>query len=314
MSSRFDQLCTFLDVLGADAAPGELLELRYRLDTGHGLGRYFEPVHSSPALATRALLLARTTDTYIACAPRKRRGGTIDDIAASAVVWVDLDTPQAVGALQRFSPAPAIVIASGTGTNVHAYWPLTGRADAEQVAAANRKLAHALGGDCGAVTNAAAILRPPGTHNHKHEPSTRVDALKLNSHRQLALGEITAGLHDPATATRPATPATRSPHASSDPLLRIAPAEYVERLLGVKVPRSGKVACPFHEDKTPSLHVYDTPEQGWCCFSARCAIDGRPRGGSIYNLAGPLMGYDTTGDDFRALKRELRHIFARATA
>lgn len=314
MSSRFDQLCGFLDVLGAAAGPDELLELRYRLDSGGGLGRYFEHVYSSPALATRALLLSRTTDTYIACAPRKRRGGTIDDVAASAVVWVDLDTPEAVQALERFSPAPAIVIASGTGTNVHAYWPLTGRADAEQVASANRKLAHALGGDCGAVTNAAAILRPPGTRNHKHEPSTRVDALELDSHRRLALGEITAGLHDPAKATGPATPATRSHHASSDPLLRIAPAEYVERLLGVKVPHSGKVACPFHEDKTPSLHVYDTPEQGWCCFSARCAVNGRPRGGSIYNLAGPLMGYETTGDDFRALKRELLHLFARATA
>lgn len=82
------------------------------------------------------------------------------------------------------------------------------------------------------------------------------------------------------------------------------------RLLGVAVPRSGKVPCPFHEDRTPSLHVYATGEDGWCCFSARCAAGGRPRGGTIYDLAGPLLGYQTTGQDFRALKRELLRIFS----
>ncbi len=289
MSARYDHLRSYLDVLTAGANAGELLELRYRLTGGDGLGRYFEPVGSAHALAARALMLARSTDTYIACAPRLRHRGTLGDVAAGAVVWADLDTPQAVERLERFSPAAAVVIASGTDTNVHAYWPLTERASAEDVASANRQLAHALGGDGGAVTNAAAILRPPGTRNHKHQPPTRVEALQLEPDRRLALEEITAGLNDP----KPDEPDRRREHArrapaGDDPLLAIAPADYVGRLLGVAVPRSGKVPCPFHEDRTPSLHVYDTPAEGWCCFSARCADGSRPRGGTIYDPAAGL--------------------------
>ena len=190
MNARYDHLCSYLDVLTAGANAGELLELRYRLTDADGLGRYFEPVGSAHALATRALILARTTDTYIACAPRLRRGGTFGDVAASAVVWADLDTPHAVERLERFSPAPAVVIASGTDTNVHAYWALTERASAQDLASTNRKLAHALAGDGGSVTNAAAILRPPGTRNHKHEPPTRVEALQLEPSRRLPLDEM----------------------------------------------------------------------------------------------------------------------------
>jgi hypothetical protein len=46
--------------------------------------------------------------------------------------------------------------------------------------------------------------------------------------------------------------------------------------------RHRKVACPFHEDRHPSLHVYTTPERGWSCYG-RCR-----RGGSIYDLAASL--------------------------
>jgi len=176
VNARYDHLCNYLDVLTAGAGPGELIGLRYRrLDDRDAFGRYFEPVGSAHALATRALILARTTDTYIACAPRLRRGGTLGDVAASAVVWADLDTPEAVERLQ-FSPAPAVVIASGTDTNMHAYWPLTDRASAQDLASANRKLAHTLAGDGGSVTNPAGNLprrarattstSPPATSKH----------------------------------------------------------------------------------------------------------------------------------------------------
>lgn len=160
MNARYDHLCNYLDVLTAGAKPGELIELRYRrVDDRDAFGRYFQPVGSAHALAARALMLARSTDTYIACAPRRRRGGTLGDVAAGAVIWADLDTAQAVERLERFSPAPGVVIASGSDTNVHAYWPLTDRASAHDLASANRQLAHALAGDGGSVTNAAGILR-----------------------------------------------------------------------------------------------------------------------------------------------------------
>jgi CHC2 zinc finger len=63
------------------------------------------------------------------------------------------------------------------------------------------------------------------------------------------------------------------------------------------------VPCPFHPDRTASLHVYDMPERGWYCFGA-CR-----RGGTIYDLAAPLYGLQARGEDFRRLRAELRRTF-----
>ena len=89
---------------------------------------------------------------------------------------------------------------------------------------------------------------------------------------------------------------------SSDPLLALAPRDYVERLLGQAVGRSGKVLCPFHADGTPSLHVYPEPGRGWYCY-------GCGRGGSVYDLAALLWGHTgTRGSEFVALRDELREL------
>jgi CHC2 zinc finger len=77
----------------------------------------------------------------------------------------------------------------------------------------------------------------------------------------------------------------------------------VARLLGVEVPRHRKVSCPFHTDRHPSLHVYDTPARGWYCFG-RCR-----RGGTIYDLAAPLYGYAARGEDSLKLRAELHQLF-----
>jgi hypothetical protein len=86
--------------------------------------------------------------------------------------------------------------------------------------------------------------------------------------------------------------------SSTDPLLRIPPAALVRLLLGSAPGRDHKVHCPFHEDQRPSLHVYPTPARGWCCYS--CG-----RGGSIYDLAGPLWGLATRGREFVQLRELL---------
>lgn len=80
--------------------------------------------------------------------------------------------------------------------------------------------------------------------------------------------------------------------------MAISPRVYVERLTGAAVGRDGKVRCPFHEDRTPSLHVYEDPQRGWLCFG--CA-----RGGTIYDLAALVWQRDTRGSHFLALRREL---------
>ena len=114
--------------------------------------------------------------------------------------------------------------------------------------------------------------------------------------------DVVGGLPDPPTPARATfTPPTYG--RGNDPLLDIAPDVYVRRLLGVEVPRHRKVPCPHHADRHASLHVYETPERGWYCFGA-CR-----RGGTIYDLAGPLLGYTVRGEDFLRLRAELRRLF-----
>src|SRR5207247_2140766 len=81
----------------------------------------------------------------------------------------------AVAALADFEPAPPVVIASGTGSNCHLYWPLSTPLGRDEVERANRRLAYALGADP-AATDASRILRVPATTSWKHDPPTAYEA------------------------------------------------------------------------------------------------------------------------------------------
>jgi hypothetical protein len=129
-----------------------------------------------------------------------------------------------------------------------------------------------------------------------------VTALRLDVERRLAAADVVAGLPDPPQPRRNRLHLP-DPQRRDDPLLAIPPDVYVRRLLGVEVPRHRKVHCPFHDDRQASLHVYGTAARGWYCFG-RCR-----RGGTIYDLAAPLYGYDPRGDDFLRLRGELRRLF-----
>lgn len=87
-----------------------------------------------------------------------------------------------------------------------------------------------------------------------------------------------------------------------DWLMRIFPADYVEKLTGEEVDPSRKILCPFHEDRNGSLHVYFEPERGWYCFGCGAA-------GGIYHLAGRLWGLQTHGPDFREIQARLLALF-----
>ena len=76
----------------------------------------------------------------------------------------------------------------------------------------------------------------------------------------------------------------------------IPAAEYVTRLTGREPNREGKVRCPFHEERTPSLQTY--PDGSWCCF-------GCGRGGSIVDFAAGLWGLGTKGRDFLHVRDRL---------
>src|SRR4051812_3572845 len=179
----------FLAALAGPADPNELLELGCRLEDGQRMGQLFERPERLRGLATRALALGRRTDVYVGCAPRTRRHGGRDAVERAFVLWADCDGEDAVVALRDFEPAPAIVIASGSASNCHAYWPLSDPLARDEVERANRRLAHALGADA-ASADAARILRVPGTLSHKHAPPTPVDALRLDPERRVDAGDV----------------------------------------------------------------------------------------------------------------------------
>jgi hypothetical protein len=295
-------LDTYLRALAGDAPAAEFLEIRRRA-AQHGMISEFHSVGERDAVAHAVLGHARTTDVYVGCAPRVRQSGTKDAIRRVWTLWVECDGSGAVDALMRFDPGPAIVIGSGSGVNCHAYWPLSEPLTPPAAEAANLRLAVAVGADL-ACFDASRILRPPGTWNHKHRPPTPVVALRVEGGRTFAAADVlrrAPRVEDERIARRWQPPPER--RHRDDPLLRIPPFVYVTDLLGRPPGRDHKVVCPFHEDRRPSLHVFRTPERGWCCFS--CG-----RGGSIYDLAADVWGMTPRGREFIELRRRLTERFA----
>lgn len=64
------------------------------------------------------------------------------------------------------------------------------------------------------------------------------------------------------------------------------------------MPADGKIKCPFHADRSPSLHAYAAPEDGWYCY-------GCDRGGSIIDFASALYGVEARGAGFREIRQRL---------
>lgn len=81
------------------------------------------------------------------------------------------------------------------------------------------------------------------------------------------------------------------------------PAHYVSVLTGHTVGRSRKISCPFHQDRTPSLHVYEHREDGWYCFGCK------RHGHTAYDLASLLWQLDTRGPSFIELRARLYELF-----
>ncbi len=182
----------------------------------------------------------------------------------------------------------------------HAYWLLAEPVSLDDVERLNRRIAYALGADA-ASTDCARILRAPSSLNHKHITPASVIMDRCDPHGRHALGDISRIIPFCSHAlVMPRSGHGRRPN-TEDSLLTVSPRIYVEQLTGIRVPRGGKIRCPFHDDHTPSLHVYDDAERGWYCFGCR-------RGGSIYDFAASLSGQRTRGADFAALRLELLRV------
>lgn len=286
-----DPLTLYLETLFASARPTTLVELRWRV--GPGMRRRF--IGSGSLAQAREAISARgaETDVYVGVLPRWRpSGGRADVVGDGRTVWVDLDVPDGLRALEPVDPAPSLVVASGAEGHVHAYWTLRRAVPPRTIERANARLAYALGADLRAG-DAARILRPPGTVNHKHDRPVR---LVHHEPAVVTLGQLVGGLPD--------APTWRSLESKGLPtrsgrLDLLSPEVYVHRLTGQAVGRSRKVRCPLHQDGTPSLHVYPDARRGWFCF-------GCGRGGTVYDLAAGLWGRELRGAGFAALRADLR--------
>jgi hypothetical protein len=259
------------------------------------------------------LSLASRTEVFVGVLPRARPGGRIADVVKrSSVLWADCDTSASAAALASFEPRPSMVVASGSDRHLHAYWFLQEPVDLDRLEHLNRRLAAALGADGGAVTKPHTILRPAGSLNRKHSPPAAVRLIGLQEAHRPGADEIDEQLPrertEPGSMSHAGLSRASSLAASSDPLRLVRPPVYFERLTGLRVGRSGKLRCLFHDDRSPSLHVYREPGRGWYCF-------GCGRGGSIYDLAallslsGQSSGAPLRGRRFIEVRDRLAAIF-----
>jgi len=149
--------------------------------------------------------LAPRVNVFIGAAPRVREEGTAAAVERVWCLWADLDGEASLERLYDFRPLPSIVIRTGSPGCAHAYWPLRESIPAEWARLANRRLARRLGGDLHA-TDAARVLRPAGSLNHKHNPPAPALCTRLELDVR-TLAEVVRGLpDDPAPTSRTARP------------------------------------------------------------------------------------------------------------
>jgi len=297
-------LLAYLSMLADLGERDRFLELRWRRRPGR-MQRRFVSTRRVGDAAALVSLLAPDNDVYVGVA--QRDGDTHGGRAAISglhLAYIESDSASTAMRLSAFAHPPSVVIASGSPGHHQVYWRLDRRYPPAEVQSANRRLALALDADP-ACSDVARILRPPHTLNHKHDPPRAVTLLVLREHLRYTLPRLTAEL--PADESRSCPPAsaraTRVAHGPLDrALLAIPAAEYVRVLVGSTPNGEGKICCPFHEDRDPSLHLY--ADGGFYCFGSGCGA-----GGSIYDFAARLWGIPPKGAGFIELRRRLAQQF-----
>lgn len=242
---------------------------------------------------------AARLDVYVGVAPRTGREGGKAAIKHSWLLYVDADSAEAAARVRCFKHPPSLVVRSGSGENVHAYWSLSYPLSPAWFERANRRLAYDLGADV-KVTDAARILRPPGSWNHKSDPPSPVtidDMFDVRLERW-NIAQLVGRLPDPPSK-RPAMAVRPKRAISHDNSLEVVSAEHYYMVLTGRELLRGNVICPFHKDgreRQGSMRLYDTT---WYCFV--CC-----EGGSVYEFGARLWGLGTRGSEFVELRDRLQ--------
>jgi hypothetical protein len=247
------------------ASPGSFTELRLIDQHGRGAGQLFFECEDTASAVEAALTRALQLDVLFSVAPRTRREGTREAVGAVPAVWVDVDDAPAAAALRAFDHPPSFVIASGTPGNLHAYWLLEESVEPAVAEELNAAFANVLGGDA-AATDAARLLRLPGTRNHKSFPSNEVKLVEFTERRYgvETLRRALPGVPE-SKARRPEGVHRQAAHVAAPAVQRV-----LDRLREVRRTRSGWMAlCPAHDDTRPSLSIGER-DDGRCllhCFA-----------------------------------------------
>jgi len=258
----------------------------------------FWPVRAHKSIGERVRALASRGDVYVSAAPRVRRQGCKDAVHRGWTLWADIDAPDALDRLEAFEPAPSIVLMTGTPGHALAVWPLRTALAPAHLVRANRRLAHALGGDM-AATDAARIIRVPQAANFKSDPPAPVQCVRLEL-EVFEARDVVGKLPDPPSTRPAAARPARTIDSSGDVLLALPATEYVPILLGRELNRDGKITCPWHaggEERTPSMHAYPG-DRGWFCWPC-------DRGGTIIDFGALLYGIDPRGRGYHDVRRRL---------
>ncbi len=303
-SSEASQLA-YLRLLATGCEQGQFLDVRWR-PPDEPMRRRFVSGQRLPDAARLIRALAPGNDVYVGVALRDGDSyGGRAAITGSRLAYIESDANTAER-LVSFSHPPTMVVASGSPGHVQVYWLLDRRYPPAEIEAVNRRLALALAGDP-ACADAARILRPPGTLNHKHNPPRAVSLLVLREHARYTLRELSVGLPCERAAGAAAAPRSPRQRAGRSPLerdlLAIPTAEYVRVLTGRVANSEGKIHCPFHQDSDPSLQLY-RDGGGFYCFGSGCKA-----GGTIFDFAGRLWGINPKGAGFLEIRERLALLF-----
>jgi hypothetical protein len=263
-----DSATRLLEALHGTAA-ASFTELRM-IDPAFGPPRqeWFGTTEHSAA-AIRAAELSTKYDVYFGVAPRTRREGGKAAIAHAYTVWGDVDTPAALAEMATFDLPPSAVVASGSPGCFHAYWFLDQPITVDVLEAVNRRLATHLGADIRA-TDAARILRVPGTLNHKGTDPRSVVMQSFTGERY-DIEQVLAALPH---AGDPSSPPARAPRAPGQHPGEVSKSvtKVLDRLDGVIPSTTGWTArCPAHDDTRPSLSVGQGDDAGVCCTASPAA-------------------------------------------
>jgi hypothetical protein len=155
--------------------------------------RCWIPARDFDQAAARIDVLSPAFHVYIGAAPRVRQGGTVEDVERVWCLWADCDAREAGEALAAFRRRPSLVVQTRQG-RWQGWWPLRQPVRPLFAKRANQRLAKALGADRAAV-DAARILRPIGSLNHKTSPASPVRCLRCELDVYL-MRDVIGGLPD----------------------------------------------------------------------------------------------------------------------